>query len=150
MIHVIFVGQVLLLLSFAAFAFATGGEAERRGAVWFSVNYLIGTGLGLAGWQSPTVTLVLDGVYATGLLPLAIIYVSWWVGAMTLLAAAAFSLEAAYLIQDLPTNGFYVLCTDAITAAIGLVFLGSGAANWLCQRRSRSFRLRGVRVEAAA
>ena len=146
---VIFVAQFGLLLSSATFAFATGGQAERRGAIWFLINYLIGTGLGLVGWNSPTATLILDGVYATGLLPLAIIYVSWWVGAMALLAAAAFSLEAVYLIQDLPANAFYLLCTNGITVAIGLVFLASGAANWLRRRRLRPIQLAGAKAEAA-
>ena len=135
--YCIFAGQVLLLLSCAGFSFAMGGVAERRGVIWWCLNYLIGTALVLAGWKSPTGSLILDGIYATGLLPLAMIYVGWSVGALTLLAAAAFSLEAFYLIQDLPVDGFYSLWNNIIAAGTGVVFLASGLSNWICCRRLR-------------
>jgi len=131
--------QLVLVIGSAGFAFAVGHAPERRGALWLIVNYVVDTALVAGGWKSPTLSLVLDGIYATGFLPLAIIYVSWWAGALALLAAGIFSLEAAYLMQDRAIDGLYNVINDSVTLAIALTFLACGIVS-----------LRNRRNEAAA
>ncbi|MDB5444722.1 MAG: hypothetical protein JWQ97_39 [Phenylobacterium sp.] len=133
----IFAAQFLLMIGAAAFAYAVGGAGERQGALWWGANYIVTTILVATGWNSPTLQLVVDGICATGFLPLAFIYVSWWAGAIALLAAGAFTLEAAYLLQDQTVDAFYMKVNNAITVATGLVFLTSGVVNlWVRRRRA--------------
>src|SRR5206468_2642817 len=129
--------QLLLVIGSAAFACAVGDEPDRRAALWLIANYVVGTTVMAAGWTSPTMNLVLDGIYATGFLPLAIIYVSWLAGALTLLAAGIFSLEAAYLLQDRLADRFYVHVNNGVTLAIAVTFVTSGVLS-LRQRRKEA------------
>jgi hypothetical protein len=135
---VVYVGQLILLASCAAVAYAAGGVPERRGALWFAANYALGSVLLAVRWDSPTTTFVLDAIYAIGLLPLAIIYVSWWVGAMTLIAAAAFSLEAVYLIQEWPSDRLYLICTNMVAGGTASILLMSGLTNLVGRRRAQA------------
>ena len=145
----IFAAQFLLMIGAAGFAYAVGGAGERQGALWWGANYIVTTVLVATGWNSPTLQLVVDGICATGFLPLAFIYVSWWAGAIALLAAGAFSLEAAYLLQDQTVDAFYMKVNNAITLATGLVFLTSGVVNlWVRRRKKRTPAV--ARVEMAA
>lgn len=124
-----------LILTCAAFAYREGQRPERLGALWLGANTI--AGVLLLGGDSPTVHLVLDGVYAVGLLPLAIIYVSYWVGLLTLIAAALFGLEAVYLVNDWPIDRAYADINNALGLAGPLVMLICGLANgWRRRRRS--------------
>jgi len=131
----IFAAQFLLMIGAAAFAFAMGGSAERQGALWWGLNYVVTTILVAMGWNSPTLQLVVDGICATGFLPLAVLYVSWWAGAIALLSASVFSLEALYLLQDQKVDMFYMQVNNIITIGTGLVFLACGFANLFARRR---------------
>jgi hypothetical protein len=132
---VVYAGQLILLTSCAAVAYISGGVPERRGALWFAANYTLGSILLAVKLDSPTITFVLDAIYAIGLLPLAIIYVSWWVGAMTLMATAAFSLEAVYLVQEWPTDRLYLICTNMVAGGTASILLMSALANLIGRRR---------------
>jgi hypothetical protein len=144
----IFAAQILPLLGAAVFAYATGGSGERRAAIWWGGNYIVTTIVVAAGWGSPTVQLVLDGICATGFLPLAIFYVSWWAGAVALLSAALFGLEAAYLLSDQKVDLLYMQVNNLITLATGLVFLVCGAANLHARRRYARSLAKGAALAA--
>jgi hypothetical protein len=131
----IFAAQVIFLFVCVAFAYAYGGPAERRAAVWWGANWSLATAFLLFNLNSPTVQLILDGICATGFLPLAFIYVNWLAGAVALLAAVTFTLEASYLLQDQTIDLFYVVVNNSITVATALVFLVSGAANFKQARK---------------
>jgi hypothetical protein len=129
----IFAAQILLVIGAVVFCYITGGAPERRAAIWWGGNWLAGTLIVIFRLTSPTLQLIIDGVCATGFLPLAILDVSWLAGAVTLLSAIAFSLEAAYLLGDRKIDAFYIMANNSLTMAIALVFLASGLLhlnNW--------------------
>jgi hypothetical protein len=117
------------------FAYLKGGPAERRAALWWGVNWLVGTLFVAINLNSPTLQLIIDGICATGFLPLAVLDVSWVAGAVALLSAITFTLEAAYLLDDRKIDGFYIATNNALTTAIAFVFLASGLLNHVRRRR---------------
>jgi hypothetical protein len=117
------------------FAFLKGGPAERRAALWWGVNWLVGTLFVAVNLNSPTLQLIVDGICATGFLPLAVLDVSWLAGAVALLSALTFTLEAAYLLDDRKIDYFYIATNNALTTAIALVFLTSGVINHVRRRK---------------
>jgi hypothetical protein len=133
----IFAIQFLLSVGSAAFAFTTGTRAERLAALWWGGNYIGSTVFVLAGWLTPTFQLVMDGICATGFLPFAILCVSWWAGAMTLLAAGIFSLEAFYLLRDMPVDTPYAVVNNGVVIAEALVFVAMGLVNLRTRRKGR-------------
>lgn len=80
------------------------------------VNVGIHTVLQMCGERSTTFHLAVDGIYATGLLPLAFFFVSWWIGSQTLIACAGFGLQAAYLLTDRPPDSFFVQTSNILFA----------------------------------
>lgn len=146
--------DVLLAVEFlasvgcAAFAYRHGGSAERLGAVWFALNTTLGVSGSVVGLNSPLVHLIEDGVFALGLLPLAMIFVSYWIGLVTLIAAALFGLEAIYLLDDRPTDLTYMWINNCLWLLPPLIFLASGVAKLLSKRRLR--RESGVQDAAIA
>lgn len=127
-----------IMCASAAFAYNEGGRGDRLGAIWYGVNIVVGAGFNLVGLASPTAHLTSDGIFAIGLLPLAVIYASYWVGAVTLIAAALFSLEALYLINEWPIDAAYAAANNALCIAIPLVLLVSGVSNRWRRRRARA------------
>ena len=126
----------LIMCGSAAFAYKEGGRGDRLGALWYGVNIAVGACFNLIGLSSPTAHLTSDGIFATGLLPLAVIYASYWVGAVTFIAAALFSLEALYLVNEWPIDVTYAMVNNALCIAIPLVLLVSGACNGRMRRRA--------------
>lgn len=131
-----FVIQNVLIAACVIFAYRQGGRAERLGAAWFGVNMVVGVTLGLAGLASPVVQLVEDGIFALGLLPLTMIYVSYWMGLLTIIAAALFSLEAFYLLNDRTADVLYLWINNLLWLAAPLVLLSCGIINWRKRRRA--------------
>jgi hypothetical protein len=126
--HAIVFVTVYYLVPFvaAAFAFQQGERGDRLGAVWFCANILFGGLFELLGLSSPTMHLVTDGIFATGLLPLAIIYASYWVGALCLIASALFTLEAVYLIDERAIDHAYAIANNALLLSTPAVLMISG------------------------
>jgi hypothetical protein len=125
----------LIIGSSAVFAFRQGDTAERRGILWLALNMLasiVASGFGL---ESPTAHLVEDGLFALGLLPLAVIYVSYVVGVLTLIATGLFTLEAFYLINERPSDSLYAWINNGLWLSVPLVFLASGCMNMSRRRR---------------
>jgi hypothetical protein len=121
----------------AALAYSQGGRAERLGVIWLSGNLVLGAVANILNLDSPTAHLVEDGLFALGLLPLAVIYVSYWVGMATVIATALFGLEAVYLIDDRPSDPAYAWINNCLWLALALVLLVSGLTNLVRNRRAR-------------
>jgi hypothetical protein len=133
--YVLLAVEFLASIACAVFAYVRGGRAERLGAVWFILNTTLSVGGYLAGFNSPLVHLIEDGVYALGLLPLAMIFVSYWIGLVTFVAAALFVLEAVYLLNDWPTDLTYMWFNNCLWLLPPLIFLACGLANRSPKRR---------------
>jgi hypothetical protein len=129
------------------FAYIMGGPAERRAALWWGLNWLLGTLFVAVNLNSPTLQLIVDGICATGFLPLAVLDVSWLAGAVTLLCAMTFTLEAAYLLEDKKIDVIYMIANNCLTVATALVFLASGLLN-LNNRRKRAGEALGPGIPA--
>lgn len=128
--------EYVLMAACAAFAFNQGGRAERLGAAWFAINMAVSAIANVLGHDEPVVHLVEDGIFAVGLLPLAMIFVSYWIGLVTLIAAALFSLEALYLLNDWPTDNTYAWLNNCLWLSVPLVFLSAGSSSFLKNRRA--------------
>lgn len=140
--------EYLMMGACAAFAYKQGDRAERLGAAWFATNMAVGSAVGFIGFDAPVVHLVEDGVFAVGLLPMAMIFVSYWIGLVTLIAAALFSLEAFYLLNDMPTDLAYAWVNNCLWLSVPLVFLSAGSAKFL-EKRREARRARCAAVEMA-
>ncbi len=127
----------LVIAACAALAYRQGGRAERLGVIWLGGNMVLSAAAYLSNVASPTAHLVEDGLFALGLLPLAVIYVSYWIGMATLIATALFALEAAYLIDDRASDRTYVWINNCLWLALALVLLISGLTNLIRNRRAR-------------
>jgi len=127
--------EYMVMAACAAFAFKQGDRAERLGAAWFATNMVVSAVFNFAGLDTPVVHLVEDGIFAVGLLPMAMIFVSYWIGLVTLIAAALFSLEAFYLLNDMPTDLTYAWVNNTLWLSVPLVYLSAGGSNFLKHRR---------------
>lgn len=134
----IFVAEQLLLLGFVCFAIVRGGYAERRGAAWFLGNMIVHSVLTVSGVDSPTAHLVLDGIFATGLLPLAFFHVSWWIGIVALLAGASFGLQAWYLVAEIETDITYRRINNALAVGICLTLFVSALVSTRARKKPGS------------
>lgn len=134
----------------AAFAYKQGDRAERLGAVWFALNLAvnIATSIFGLGGDGAVIHLIEDGIFAIGLLPMAMIFVSYWIGLVTLIAAALFSLEAIYLLNDWSPDLTYAWVNNCLWLSVPLVFLSAGGAKYVKHRREAR-RLRETAAEAA-
>ena len=124
----------LFMLGGASFAYKHGGTAERFGAMWYALNTCLSAAMTVFSPDSPTAHLVSDGTFAIGILPLAMIYVSYEMGLIALISAALFSLEAVYLINDRPADLFYAWSNNVLCLLIPIVFWGGG---FIARARSR-------------
>ena len=146
----IFVIEYALIAACTAFAYFHGGQVERMGAIWFGVNMIVSAMVGLARLGSPVVQLVQDGIFALGLLPLTMIYVSYWMGALTMIAAALFTLEAMYLLADRPADLLYVWVNNILWLLAPLVFLVCGIMSMRKNRRAAREEREARKAEAVA
>lgn len=130
--YALWIGLILT----TAFALWKGGRSERIGAVWLFSLAVAGLANELSGARSPILDFVADGVYATGLLPGAIYFVSWWIGVQTVLAGIGFMLEAAYLMLDRPVDATFTHLGNVIFAASVInLFVASAASAWSRRRK---------------
>jgi cell division protein FtsW (lipid II flippase) len=131
--------EYVIMAACATFAHRRGGRGEQLGAIWFAANMAVSICAILLGFDSPLSHLILDGIFALGLLPLAMIFVSYWIGLVTLIAAALFSLEALYLLNEWPNDRAYAWVNNCLWLSVPLVFLISGVANlWRDRRGARA------------
>jgi hypothetical protein len=133
----------LIILAVAAqvlifgFAIKYGDRVIRLAAIWISANVFLHSMLSLGGVASPTLHLIADGIFATGLLPLAFFSVSPWIGVLALLACGSFILQSFYLLGDRATDRMFVHVNDAITLAYLITFFAGTVASILARRHER-------------
>jgi uncharacterized membrane protein len=125
--------QVLIL----GLSIRYGDRVIRLAAIWIAANVLLHMALSLGRLGSATLHLVADGIYATGLLPLAFFSVSPWIGAQALLACGSFVLQSYYLLSDRPTDPTFAYINDAIMIGYLLTFLAGTAASVMERRRAQ-------------
>ena len=126
----------IALLATVAFAVLKGGRPERLGALWLLFNVAIHTLLQLYGPRTTAFDLMADGIYATGLLPLAFFFVSWWIGIQTLIACAGFGIEAFYLLLDRPVDYTFTGISNLLFGAGILNLFGATLGSLWHRRRS--------------
>jgi hypothetical protein len=114
-----------------------GDRTIRQAAIWISANIAIHTCLSIGGVASPTLHLINDGIYATGLLPLAFFSVSPTIGVLALLACGSFVLQSFYLLAEKPTDWTFTHVNDAINAGYLLTFVAGTIASVRSRRRER-------------
>ena len=122
------------------FAFWKGGRAERFGAaiilgnlVTYIVNETFLWGH-LQGQQ--IISLVIDGVTAVSLLAVALIFASFWLGAVMLLYALQFSLHAFYFVTDRPRDTLHSIVNNTIFFAVCGCLIAGTALVWRRRRRT--------------
>lgn len=124
---------ILLIVGFAAIRF--GGPPERHGAIWLLANCLFQAVLTGCRVSDTTIYLIADGIYATGLIPLAYFYMSRWIGAMAFLVCASFSLQSYYLVSDQQADGRFAHLFNLVTDVQVATYLVATIASYLHRRR---------------
>jgi hypothetical protein len=120
------------------FVIRFGDRVMRLAAIWMLANIVAHSAASLAWDGSPTFHLVDDGIYATGLLPLAFFSVSPWIGALALLACGSFILQSVYLLADRPTDLMFMVVNNVITLTALLVLTVGGAGPLVRRVRERA------------
>jgi hypothetical protein len=120
------------------FAIKFGDQVMRMAGIWLLANIMFHTVASLVWDASPTIHLIDDGIYATGLLPLAFFSVSPWIGGLALLACGSFILQSVYLLTDQSTDRLFVTINNGITLAILLLLMIGSTADLLRRRRERA------------
>jgi len=108
------------------FSLVKGGKAERLGAGVILANLVLMFGLQaiLPPSTMSVVQLGLDAVTAVALLGLAVLYASFWLGAVMMLYALQFALHAYYFVSERPVDLFHARVNNldffAICTALAL------------------------------
>lgn len=129
------------------FAFWQGGRAERFGAaIIFGnlVTYIVNETM----FHGQVIALVIDGLTAVSLLMVAVIFASFWLGAVMLLYAMQFSLHAFYFVTERPRDLLHSVVNNTIFFAVcGCLIIGT-ALVW--RRRVVSARAAATAPAASA
>ena len=160
MLHSLYtqIGLILLCLS-CGLAIWKGQQAERYGAILILATWLItlAGSFGAERHHPPPaiVFLVSDGLLALGLLILALLYSSWWMGAAMLLQAVSLAFHAAFFAADQSdlshhTLNLYVLGMDVASVTMLVVLLAATVAGMLKRRKARSIARSSVGAAAVA
>ena len=129
-------------------ALAKGGASERWGAAlmigdWaFSMFALKALGTVANGMSIvPTMpTLVLDFLFAAGLLGLALRYGKLWLGSAMILQSFMLAFHAVALSEDAPGFLIYVAAINIVTCLLLLSLLIGVAGAWRLRSRTRRLR----------
>jgi hypothetical protein len=132
---------IAVVLLTCGYAIKFGDRVIRLGGIWILANIVVHALFTLGGGiVSPTLHLIDDGIYATGLLPLAFYSVSPWIGALALLACGSFALQSYYLLSDRHTDLFFLVINNSLTAACLLTLIAGTTASILGRRQERRTR----------
>ena len=134
--------QGLLLFSLAAcgYGLVKGGRAERIAALIILINFAIGAvGNPMLGGAGLVFRLVNDAVAAFGLMALAVIYGSLWLGIAMLLYGGQFTLHAYYFVAGRSVSDhFHAVVNNALFFAISTSLVAGTTLAW--RRRIRAER----------
>jgi len=111
----IVIALTVLTLGICVFALWKGGQAERVGAGLIRANAVLSTAGDLLFPHSDlaVVWLVGDGLTAVGLLVVAIVYASFWLGGVMLLYAILFTLHSFYFVTGREVDLFHARVNNA-------------------------------------
>jgi hypothetical protein len=124
-----------VVILICGFAIRCGDRIIRHVAVWIFANIVLHALLSLGGIASPTLHLIDDGIYATGLLPLAFFSVSPWIGALAFLATGSFVLQSFYLLSDRQTDWTFVVINNLLTMSCLLTLVAATVVGIVNRRR---------------
>lgn len=137
-------GPLVFSLLICLFAFLKGGPAERIGAAVILANLLAGLATE-AFIRTQLVVLSIDGLTAVVLLVLAVRFASLWLGAVMLLYALQFGLQAFYLVMERPRDVLHVVINNVDFFSVSLCLAAGTILAW--RRRAR---LAGERAAVSA
>lgn len=105
----IVIALTLLTLGICLFALWKGGQAERFGAGLILTNALLSTAGDLLFPHADLAILwlIADGLTAVGLLIIAVVYASFWLGGVMLLYAILFTLHSFYFVTGREVDVFH-------------------------------------------
>lgn len=126
LLQLLFLINWLLVAAACVGAWRWGGRAERSGAL---LTLTIFAGFVLADLIPDKeavrgVYLMLDGLFALGLLLLALRHTTRWLGIAVLLQGVQFSLHAYYLVAAKNYDNLYILVNNLVTFGVLLSLLG--------------------------
>lgn len=116
------IALTILTLGICVFALLKGGQAERYGAALILVNALVSSVGDLLFPKADLAVfwLIGDGLTAFGLLIVAVIYASFWLGGVMILYAVLFALHAFYFVTNKPVDLFHAQVNNADFLAISI------------------------------
>jgi hypothetical protein len=126
---------LLLILLVCLMAFLKGSAPERFGAAIILADLVLGM-VGESITRSQMLVLVRDGLTALALLFIVLRYASWWLGAVMLLYALQFALQAYYFVLERPRDHLLVAINNADFLAVSLCLAAGTMAAWLHRRRA--------------
>jgi hypothetical protein len=94
----------------------------------------------------PLLRLIEDGVTALGLLVIALVYASFWLGAAMLLYGALFALHAFYFVVGRPPDLMYTIVIDVCFLGVNISLGIATASSW--RRKARERRLKNEAASA--
>lgn len=111
----IVIALTLLTLGICLFALWKGGQAERFGAGLILTNALLSTvgDLLFPHADLAILWLIADGLTAVGLLVVAVVYASFWLGGVMLLYAILFTLHSFYFVTGREVDLFHARVNNA-------------------------------------
>jgi len=132
-------GLFLLIfgITLCLLAFWQGEFSQRVAAGAILANFLMAT-VNYSTVHSQLIDLCIDGTTALVLLPLTMHYASFWLGAVMLIYAIQFGLDAYYLVLERHTDELHSTVNNADSFAIIVALAWGTAVGWLRRRRNRS------------
>ena len=133
------IGLTVLTLGICLFALWKGGQAERLGGGLILANALLGN---LGDFFFPhadlaVVWLVGDGVTAVGLLVVAVVYASFWLGGVMILYAILFTLHSFYFVTQREVDLFHARVNNLDFLAISVCLAIGTVIAWRKRVKAR-------------
>lgn len=128
-------GLLLLIFGVAVclLAFVKGRLPERVAAAIILANFVTATASYSVG-HSMLIDLMIDGITAMALLPLTIHYASFWLGAVMLIYATQFGMDAFYLVLEQRPGPWHSTINNANSFAINLALAWGVVTGWTRRR----------------
>ena len=114
----------------SGFALWKGDQGVRKAGLFNLADQIIGSSLNifLGSETGEVIRLSLDGVWAVGLLLLAVRYASVWLGVALMLQAVQFSLHSYYLLNELPRDSLHAWINNIDNYGICLCLVAGSVA----------------------
>ena len=133
------IALTILTLGICLFALWKGGQAERIGGGLILANALLGN---LGDFLFPhsdlaVVWLVGDGVTAVGLLVVAVVYASFWLGGVMILYAILFTLHSFYFVTQREVDLFHARVNNLDFLAISVCLAIGTVIAWRKRAKAR-------------